>query len=92
MTLFEEVQALLLHEWDPIGIVAFEGPDDEYDYYVQEILDSSMTRPGEIAQYLAESRSIRIGLGNLLIQQKEWEVAEKLAAVLEDVRSRNRKT
>ena len=85
MTLIEKVQELLLQEWDPIGIVAMEGPTDEYDSYAAELVQSGETRTGEIAQYLAEIRFAWMSLGAFPIQQNEWDVAEKLAAVLKDV-------
>lgn len=82
--MIHQIQELLLNEWDPIGIVDVVECLDEYDSYAEELLRSGETRPGEIAQYLAEVRSIRMGLGSIQISKKEWEVAEKLAAVLKD--------
>ncbi|MCR6732501.1 hypothetical protein NVV44_23115 [Enterobacter cloacae] len=37
--LYDQVKAVLLHEWDPLGISDLIEADDEYDAYVQPICD-----------------------------------------------------
>ena len=33
----DAIKALLLHEWDPIGVSGVEGAEDEYDRYALEV-------------------------------------------------------
>jgi hypothetical protein len=33
------IRGILLNEWDPIGVRNYGGPDDEYDHYIDRILD-----------------------------------------------------
>lgn len=33
----EAIKALLLHEWDPIGVSGCEGAEDEYDRYALQV-------------------------------------------------------
>jgi len=60
-----ELRALVMKEWDPIGVAAFEGAaTDEYDSYLGPI--ASRLREGayveELAGYLEEVRAEWMGL------------------------------
>lgn len=39
LMLYEKVRAVLLHEWDPIGICDFPEAQDEYDSYVYPLCE-----------------------------------------------------
>lgn len=60
------IQRVLWQEWDPIGVQAMGGPDDEYDSYASHIylMFQTPTRPSaiEIAVYLNWVQTERIGL------------------------------
>jgi hypothetical protein len=62
----EAIKRLLLHEWDPIGILELGGPADEYDAYAFRVF-SMLTRGTSvdaIASYLdwAESDQMMLRL------------------------------
>jgi len=52
-----EVQRILLHEWDPIGVADMEGAEDEYDGYVPGVL-GVISRGGDEAAVVAFLRGI----------------------------------
>ncbi len=58
-TSFEQVQAILHNDWDPIGGV----PLDEYDSYAWPVLKLLMASapPAEIADYLRRTANETIG-------------------------------
>ncbi|WP_338556790.1 hypothetical protein [Erwinia sp. E_sp_B04_7] len=48
LVLYEQIRAVLLHDWDPIGVKDIAEADDEYDAYVQPIYE--MLRSGKKAE------------------------------------------
>lgn len=60
------IRAILLQEWDPIGIIAVGGPDHEYDMYIEYIegicalLTSPTRSQEEIAARLLDIQSRRM--------------------------------
>jgi hypothetical protein len=62
-TLFEAIDAILLHEWDPIGIRGIAGCVDEYRSYVATVEHLVRTATEvEVADYLGEVVTKRMGL------------------------------
>lgn len=69
----EQLRALLMEKWDPIGVhdladdeIDREAYWDEYDSYMPAIL-SDLQNGGDVewlAQYLARRRTVDMGLGN----------------------------
>ena len=60
-----KIKAILLHDWDPIGVRDVPQAQDEYDGYVSRIA-SSMTATGAkqaIVAQLLEIERDRMGLG-----------------------------
>lgn len=62
----DELRAILMREWDPIGVADISEVADEYDDYVLHIgsMLADGTDEAEIAEYLRESREITIGVGS----------------------------
>jgi hypothetical protein len=62
--LFARVDRVLWEDWDPIGVRALGGPDDEYRGYVPSIL--ALLRSGateaELSERLASLRCLSMGL------------------------------
>jgi hypothetical protein len=78
----EQVDRLLWEEWDPIGVRAMGGPDDEYRSYVggvvQLLLDGAdATR---IADHLGRLRTQSMGLPASL--ERDRRVADRLVALV----------
>lgn len=61
---YEALDRLLFREWDPIGVYAFDGPDDEYRAYLPEFwnLVSSGEDVSVVAEYLGRIERDRIEL------------------------------
>jgi hypothetical protein len=77
-----DVQAILLRDWDPIGIAAHPGAQDEYDSYAPHIAGMLVrgTNVEWLADHLHQLATVAMGLqGN---KSHETEVAEKLLALL----------
>jgi len=79
------VHKILWEEWDPIGVRAMGGPDDEYDSYVWPII-SKITREetvAQIADYLDWVVNENMGLsGDLQATRNEHlTLASKLVAL-----------
>lgn len=87
MSVLAQIQEILLKEWDPIGISGVPECLGEYDQYACEIYALTPLHSNDIAQYLMETRFHQMCLGSCSIQDEEWAVAEKLAALLQDARS-----
>lgn len=62
--LMEEIQKILLKEWDPIGIQDIPEAQDEYDSYVSDIykLIQSKRTESEVFDYLWEIETEHMGL------------------------------
>ena len=60
----EQIRQVLLHDWDPIGIVDSDWPQDEYDSYIGGIyrLIASGARPEAIAKHLVRIECEWMGL------------------------------
>ena len=77
-----DVQAILLRDWDPIGIAAHPGAQDEYDSYAPHIVGMLVrgTNVEWLADHLHELATVSMGLrGNSALEAK---VAAKLLALL----------
>lgn len=62
--LMEEIQKILLKEWDPIGIQDIPEAQDEYDSYISDIykLIHSKKTESEVFDYLWEIETDHMGL------------------------------
>jgi hypothetical protein len=58
------VNRILFEHWDPLGIRAAEGPEDEYLSYVPQLIGRVQrgASDAELADYLAEVKSRQMGL------------------------------
>ena len=75
------MRAILLHEWDPIGVAHAPEAADEYDQYADEayvmLMDRNAGAP-EIAGYLFGIATEHMGLSDADLRRKSDEVAERL--------------
>jgi hypothetical protein len=81
ISLFKAIRAILLDQWDPIGITETGGPPGEYDNYVWPIVRMVQlaATPENIASHLLQIERSAIGLpGN---QARSLAVARMLAAL-----------
>lgn len=80
---YEALDRLLFREWDPIGVCAPDGPEDEYRMYLPKFwtLAKSGTSPEEIAAYLGAIEVERIGLTTSL--EHRLDTARKAAALID---------
>jgi hypothetical protein len=62
--LMEEIQKILLNEWDPIGIQGIPEAQDEYDSYVSDVykLIQSKRTESEVFDYLWGVETEHMGL------------------------------
>lgn len=73
---------MLLHDWDPIGIVDMHGPPDEYDQYAdaihQMLMDKRVTAKA-ISAHLLEIVTNQMGLSHISkLEKKSDRTAEML--------------
>ena len=67
---FQAIRAILLKQWDPIGIVELGGPNDEYDSYVWPIIamiDGGANSSG-LAAHLLDIETSRMGLNGDIVR------------------------
>lgn len=62
--LYVKVARLLWEDWDPIGVNSMNGPDDEYNMYVPEVVAmlERDARVEDIADHLTQIATVRMGL------------------------------
>jgi hypothetical protein len=75
------IKALLLHEWDPIGVSDCEGAEDEYDTYALQVVKmlGEDADADAIAQYLTWVVTSRMWLrGN---PEEDRVIAAKAVAI-----------
>ncbi|MBS2037990.1 hypothetical protein JST97_23595 [bacterium] len=79
------VQHTLHYEWDPIGIVDMEGPEDEYHAYAEQVYRQLLQRwePQRIADYLHQIATVHIGMTKTRYDLS-LSVANKLALASKD--------
>lgn len=60
----QKVRSILLHDWDPIGILDLDGPLDEYDLYARSVSDMLLDGASEeeLYRYLAWAEFEHMGL------------------------------
>jgi hypothetical protein len=77
LELYLAINSLLLNEWDPIGISAFEEAKDEYYPYLPQVFKMIMDNATklEIADYLNAVVTERMGLNSNF--QHSINIAEK---------------
>lgn len=68
--LHKAIHAILMKEWDPIGVSGEPGAEDEYDHYIPKLarLVQEKANPEVIAQYLFRIERKSIGLQGDLLQ------------------------
>lgn len=84
-TLKALIRRALFEEWDPIGVKAIPGAEDEYDSYIPEIYRLLLERKGkdEIFAYLWRLETEHMGLtGDRQATKRFAELLKKLAAKL----------
>ena len=76
--LWIKIDKLLWEEWDPIGVNACGGLDDEYSSYVPSIIKLVEERADEfkIAKLLYQHANVNMGLQSAL--ERHIEIAKKL--------------
>jgi hypothetical protein len=75
------VRAILLNEWDPIGVREFFGATDEYDSYADRayvMLMDERADAAAIASYLLDVATERMGLRDPELPASSRRVAEML--------------
>jgi hypothetical protein len=79
---YEALDRLLFREWDPLGVYAFNGPDDEYRDYLPEFwrLVSSGASARSIADYLGQMERDLMGVQTS--DQRRLDIAGKAALLL----------
>lgn len=80
---FKQVRVILMEDWDPIGVKAFEeAAADEYDIYINQLLSMPIEEISteSIANYLKTVVRDRMGLEPY--KQKAEEAAVKLLPIL----------
>jgi hypothetical protein len=77
------VNSILFEHWDPLGIRAAEGPEDEYVSYVPQLIGRVQrgASDAELADYLAEVESRQMGLSDLP-SGRRIEVAARIRAAV----------
>lgn len=62
--LFQNIRKILLEEWDPIGIKEIDEAQDEYDFYIPDILKmiGDGQSANDLASYLMFVEKERMGL------------------------------
>ena len=76
--LYKQIDEILWHDWDPIGINDEENVRDEYDGYIPQVFSLKIqgADKNKIADYLYEMETINMGInGN---KQNCELVAEKI--------------
>ena len=79
---YEAMDRLLFREWDPIGIYAMDGPEDEYREYLPRFWSLILEGVDEskIAQYLGDIERDSIGVETS--EPHRLDIARKAAALL----------
>ena len=79
------VRSTLHHEWDPIGMVELNGPEDEYHAYADQVFSQLVHgwEPKRIADYLHQIATEYIGMKKTAYQLS-LDVANKLSAASKD--------
>jgi hypothetical protein len=77
------VNRILLEQWDPLGIRAAEGPEDEYLSYVPQLIGRVQrgASDAELADYLGEVESRQMGL-RVLPSVRRTEIAARIRATV----------
>jgi hypothetical protein len=81
----ESIRAVLLREWDPIGVAHVPQAQDEYDGYVPEIYTMLIrhSSPQQVFEHLWWIETQHMGLcGN---RRKTEAIAERLCAIRRDI-------
>jgi hypothetical protein len=83
----EAIRAVLLREWDPIGVSQFAEAQDEYDGYIHDIYAMLIRHEAKtkVFDHLWWIETEHIGLyGN---RQKTEAIAERLCAIRDEIES-----
>ena len=78
------VRAILLNDWDPIGVKGCEGAEDEYDNYADRayvMLMDERADAAAIASYLLNVATERMGLRAPDLPANSRRVAEMLVSL-----------
>ncbi|MGA9724221.1 MAG: hypothetical protein WBQ86_17300 [Candidatus Binatus sp.] len=77
------VRAVLLQEWDPIGVRELGLPEDEYDAYVGKVYVMLMDEESKeaIAEYLLDIATRRMGLSDFDLSERSNRAAETLVGL-----------
>lgn len=72
------VRAILMAEWDPIGVRDEPAAQDEYDKYLPTLIGmlEHEATPGEIAQFLSHVSTMEMGL--IDVEARDEAAAQKL--------------
>lgn len=78
IALYREIREVLFREWDPIGVQAMRGAEDEYDAYVPVLGSMVIARKSvnELFEHLLWLETEHMGLA--ADRQRTQRVAEKL--------------
>ncbi len=81
---YESLDRLLFREWDPIGVYAMDGPDEEYQGYLPEFW--RLVREGapaeDVAGYLGKIEAECMGMDPTTSLEHRLDVARKAAALV----------
>jgi hypothetical protein len=82
-----QIDAILLHDWDPIGVANYPQAQDEYRNYVRGVYDVAVqTRSAQaVAEHLAEIARERMGLSGVGGWQKCLLASKKILDLVSGV-------
>jgi hypothetical protein len=76
---FQAIRTILLEQWDPLMQPGSPTYEDEYDSYVPQVVDlGSAGKPADVAAYLVEIETERMGL------KGDWERCKKAAEMVDE--------
>ena len=84
-----EIEAVLLRDWDPIGVANESKAQNEYRNYVRPVYDIALrTRsPKEIADFLAKTERETIGLSVASSEPNRMSAARKILALVSEIQN-----
>ncbi|MDR1423275.1 MAG: hypothetical protein LBI92_01515 [Azoarcus sp.] len=79
--LHQSIKNVLMQDWDPIGVQAISGAEDEYDSYVPTLYSMLISRRpvNEVFKYLVWLEAEHMGL--TVDYQRTLSIAEKLVGL-----------
>ncbi len=82
-----QINVVLLHDWDPIGVAHMSNAQDEYSGYVRGVYDIAVqTRSAKaVAEYLVRMEREQMGLSGFRRWRKRIPAAQKILDLVSEV-------